>query len=171
MDRTDADQISELLDRHGAALVLYARTWCAAAEDAADVVQEALIAVWRQPRPLERPLAWLYRTVRNRAIDARRADRRRHNHESQAAAVRGEPWFAAPPESGLIAEEVTAALAELPVDHREVIVARLWSGMTFDEIAELTGSSSSTVHRRYAEGLASLREKLVSPCQHTNQPE
>jgi len=42
------EQLAELVDRYGAALVLYARQWCATAED---VVQDALVKLAGQPQP------------------------------------------------------------------------------------------------------------------------
>jgi RNA polymerase sigma-70 factor (ECF subfamily) len=55
----------------------------------------------------------------------------------------------------------------LPLDEREVIVAHLWGGLTFEQIAAVAGCSSSTAHRRYAAGLSALRERLHVPCPET----
>jgi RNA polymerase sigma-70 factor (ECF subfamily) len=123
------------------------------------VVQEALVQLMRQPRPPERIVPWLYRVVRNGAISASRAAGRRRRHEALAA-HREESWFAAAPGQRLDAVAATRALQELPEEQRETIVARLWGGLTFEDIAELTGASSSTAHRRYEAGLAALRERL-----------
>jgi len=41
------------------------------------------------------------------------------------------------------------ALAELPDEQREVVVMRIWSGMTLDEVAAATGVSLNTVASRY----------------------
>ena len=57
-----------------------------------------------------------------------------------------------------------AALEALPIHEREVIVLRLWSGMSFDEIGELIGKSTSTAHRWYESGLATLRDNWSKPC-------
>ena len=70
-----------------------------------------------------------------------------------------EAWFS-PTEDRLDADEAARRLAELPLDLREVIVARLWGGLTFEEIAALVGCSLPTAHRRYHTGLAQLRERL-----------
>ncbi len=61
-------EIARLIDAHAAPLVLYARQWCDAPED---VVQEAFIKLVRQSRPPADAVAWLYRVVRNGALDAR----------------------------------------------------------------------------------------------------
>ncbi len=147
------------MDGHGAALVLYARQWTSAPED---VVQEAFLKLAAQPSLPPSPVAWLHRVVRNAALDARRAEERRRRHE-QSAGQRG-AWFVEPEDARLDAEAATAALAGLPPEQREVIVARLWGGLTFEEIALLTETSSSTAHRAYVAGLTTLRDQLGLPC-------
>jgi RNA polymerase sigma-70 factor (ECF subfamily) len=166
MSQLDPDSLARLLDRHGAALVLYARQWCAAAED---VVQEAFIRLAGQPVAPQEPASWLYRAVRNGAINAARGAGRRARREA-AVAWRGEPWFCPSPDDRLDAAAATEALAELPIHERETIVARLWGGLAFDEIARLTDSSTSTVHRWYQRGLESLRERLGATCRPTKDP-
>jgi RNA polymerase sigma-70 factor (ECF subfamily) len=147
-----------LLDTRAAALTLFARQWCATPDD---VVQEAFVRLAGQPAPPSDPVAWLYRVVRNGAISAARSDRRRRRHE--AAAASGE-WFLPAEPSALDGTVATAAIESLPLEEREVIVAHVWGGLTFGQIAEITGVSSSTAHRRYQSALASLRAKLRVPC-------
>lgn len=149
-------RLSQLIDRHAAPLELYAAQWTDAP---ADVVQEAFVELIRQPAEPQQPAAWLYRVVRNRAISAGRSDQRRRRREAEAAG-RCEPWFAPTDEAALDADAATAALRELPLEQREVIVAHLWGGLSFSQIAELNGTSPSTAHRRYEAGLATLRERL-----------
>src|SRR5690348_3347922 len=123
----EPELLGQLFDQHAPALVLYARQWCAAPED---VVQEAFIKLATlRPRP-EKPAAWLYRVVRNAALNAACAARRRRRHETAAAEVR--PWFVVPDSPTLDVEAATAALQELPLEQREVIIARLWGGLTFE---------------------------------------
>jgi RNA polymerase sigma-70 factor (ECF subfamily) len=154
------EQLGRLIDAHAAALVLYARQWCASPED---VVQEAFVKLAARAAPPEPALPWLYRVVRNGAISARRAEERRRRHEARAAA-RHPAWFVPAEGDGLDAAAVTAALEQLPIDQREVLVAKLWGGLTFEEIAALTNQSVSSAHRLYHAGLNSLRERLRSPC-------
>src|SRR5665213_895782 len=80
-----------LVDDRGPALLLYARQWCHAPED---VVQDAflkLVALHPPPRDV---VAWLYRVVRNAAIDAGKADQRRQRRET--ATARPARWFVEP---------------------------------------------------------------------------
>jgi RNA polymerase sigma-70 factor (ECF subfamily) len=159
--------LGRLLDDHAAALVLYARQWCAAPED---VVQEAFLKLALQKVKPSSPVAWIFRVVRNGALSAARSDRRRRHHESQAAS-QAAPWLEAGDHSGLDAEAATSALQALPLEQREVIVAHLWGGLTFEQIGELAGCSSSTAHRWFLAGLASLREKLGETCPNTDTTE
>jgi RNA polymerase sigma-70 factor (ECF subfamily) len=68
-------------------------------------------------------------------------------------------WFSSV-DSMLEAQEATSMLGELPLELREVMVARLWGGLTFAEVAELVGCSLATAQRRYQAGLTQLRERL-----------
>lgn len=149
-----------LLEEHGAALRLYARQWCDTPDD---IVQESLIKLARQKRLPDRLLPWLYRVVRNGAISASRAMRRRARYESEAGRAT-DPWFAPHPGSGIDEAAASDALRCLPLDQREAVVAHIWGNLSFAEIGELSGSSSSTAHRRYAEGVRTLRERLGVSC-------
>jgi len=154
----EPQRLGRLIDSHAAALELYASLWCSGPED---VVQEAFIELAGCQRRPENPLAWLYRAVRHRALNASRASRRRKRHEEQASLQRS-AILIPPPGETLDGEELVVALESLPEDEREVVLARLWGELSFREIGELTGTSESTAHRRYQGALARLRAK-VSP--------
>jgi len=152
-------EVARLIDMHSATLVLCARQWCAEPED---VVQEAFVKLVRQSRPPVDAVAWLYRVVRNGAIDASKMARRRQRRES--AVARPVRWFVERDIDGLDAETAVAALERLPPEQREVIVARHWGGLSFEQIAEAVGSSASTAFRRYSAGVDELRKQLGVIC-------
>ncbi|WP_254508762.1 RNA polymerase sigma factor [Anatilimnocola floriformis] len=154
----DPEYLGRLLDEHGGVLSLYASQWTDAADDC---VQEALLELVRQRELPANVPAWLFRVTRNRAIARARARQRRKRHETAASRdvafeVKGrEPeWSTA---------DVTAALEQIDGDLREVVVARVWGNLGFEEIAELIGTSLSTAHRRYEAGLQALRTQLGVP--------
>ena len=153
------------MDRLAAALELYARQWC---DEPEDVVQEAFVKLSEQAATPLNPAAWLFRTVRHLSINAGIARKRRLRHEAEAA-TKVHAWFDSSPtaRSGALVdpESAQAALTALPLEQREIIVAHLWGGLTFDQIAELVGSSASTTNRLYQAGLIALRERLGVPCQ------
>jgi RNA polymerase sigma-70 factor (ECF subfamily) len=152
-------ELARLIDEKAPALVLYARQWCEAAED---VVQQAFLDLVTQRCPPRDPAGWLYRVVRNGAIDAGRSHRRRQRREAEAA--REARWFVEPEVDGLDASAAVEALQSLPLEQREPIVAHLWGGLGFEQIGEVAGCSASTAFRRYTAGLAALRKKLGVPC-------
>ena len=154
------EQLGQLISAHAAALVLYARQWCAIPED---IVQEAFLKLVTQSTPPTNPVPWLYCVARNGAISASRMAPRRQHYETLAAAE-SEGWFQPSEHSRLDAETASAALQNLPIEQREIIVAHLWGGLTFEQIGELIDSSASTAHRWYAAGLTALREKLGETC-------
>jgi RNA polymerase sigma-70 factor (ECF subfamily) len=150
--------LADLIADHAAALVLFARQWCDCPED---VVQDAFCKL-ATATPPDDPAAWLYRVARNAAIDAGRSTRRRVRRERVAA--RPVRWFAQSEIDGLDAGTAVAALESLAPELREVIVARLWGGLTLEQIATAAGCSMSTAHRRYEAGIAALRERLGVAC-------
>src|ERR1700704_5120764 len=121
-------QLADLIDTQAASLVLFARQWCTAPED---VVQDAYCKLVVQKVAPSDQVAWLYRVVRNAAIDAGKADRRRQRRES--AVARPVQWFEEVSVDGLDVDTAVAALETLPSELREVIVGRLWGGMTLEE--------------------------------------
>jgi RNA polymerase sigma-70 factor (ECF subfamily) len=152
--------LGRLLDRHAAPLELYARQWCQCPED---VVQEAFIELAGQFPPPDEAISWLYRVVRNKAISALRSSRRRKRHESAAVGVRSMA-FAPSPGDCVDADLAAAALESLAIEQREVVVARIWGGLSFQQIGQLVGVTDSSAHRRYEAGLLALRRKLRVPC-------
>ena len=160
----DSDGLGRLIDQHAAALELDARQWCEAPED---VVQEAFLKLAGQAVLPANPAAWLFRVVRNGALNAATAARRRRRHET-AAAAEASSWFqptSAPARPDSLDPETAAAeLSAQPIEQREVIVAHHWGGLTFEQIAEVSGTSSSSAHRLYGAGLSALRARLGVSC-------
>jgi RNA polymerase sigma-70 factor (ECF subfamily) len=154
-----ARQIADLIASHAAALALFARQWC---NDPEDAVQGAFCKLVRLSVPPDDPVAWLFKVVRTTAIDRGRADRRRAKRE--AIIAKPERWFAENEIEGLDAVAAVAALEALPAELREVIVARLWGGMTLEQVAAVAGCSLTTAHRRYEAGIVALRERLGVTC-------
>jgi RNA polymerase sigma factor (sigma-70 family) len=150
-----ASDLAALVDSHSAGLVLIARQWCATPED---VVQDALLKLIVQNPPPGDSAAWLYRVVRNGAIDAGRKERWQRKHE--LAMLNGSPWFREPEVDGMDAEAAVAALRKLPAEQREVVIAHIWAGLTFQQIAAGAGCSPSSAHRQFNAAIAALRKEL-----------
>lgn len=167
MNCIERRQLLDLHERHAAALVLYARQWCRQPDDA---VQEAMIQLTQQSPPPRDPVAWLYTTVRRRAMNLARAERRRSEHHRRAAILRDD-WFTVDPPELLDTETLRQALETLDPLDRQIVVARVWGDLSFAQLAELVDRPISFVHRRYQSGLKTLQRRLSSdPCKRVSQP-
>ena len=135
----------ELVDRYRASLTAFAGAIVGAAR-AEDVVQESLIKAHRAmaSAAVEEPRAWLYRIVRNTALNEIR-DGQKHEHSELAEAA----VSASSPEREVEGREefeaLIASLAALPEAQRQAIVDRELGGYTHEEIArELEISTGAT---------------------------
>jgi RNA polymerase sigma-70 factor (ECF subfamily) len=149
-------EINDLVRIWTPRLVLFARQWTDSVDDA---IQEAFLNLYRQPTRPDDEVAWLFRATRNAAICIQRSETRRTRR--QGVVARAAPnWFEPNDESRLDAETVKEKLRELPSELREVVVARLWGGLSFEQIAASTDSTRETTRRRYHEAIAALRKNL-----------
>ena len=153
-------QLAEWFRQYAARLVLYARQWLPA-ELAEDVVQDVFVQMMAKDHVPRHPQAWLYRAVRNRAIDGLRSRTHRRQRERAVAEQRPD-YFTLSLANRLDAHEVQRVLEGLHGEQREVIVLRLWGGLTLEETAHVVGCSTATAHRRYHAGLTTIRKQLES---------
>ncbi len=157
----DADSWTDWLDRHGPALVLLARQWVASRADAEDVVQEAFVRFWRTRERVADPPAYLFGCVKHVALDSLRGRARQARREQARARPEAEPLF----EDRLEQDErrllIEVALGELPAEQAEVLVMKIWGGLTFPQIAAALEKPANTVTSRYRYALARLREQLA----------
>lgn len=155
-----AEQLGRLLDQHGPALALYAAQWTDAADDC---VQEALVELAGQTTVPANLRAWLFRVVKNRALNAARGERRRREREARVATERLLASGSAAMDR-LDAFAVGEALDKLEPQLRELVVMRIWGSLTYEEIAAALSVSTSSVHRQYQRALETLRQILEPPC-------
>lgn len=156
-------ELGRLFDAHARALLLYARQLC---EEPEDAVQEAYLKLAERDAVPPEPAAWLFRIARNAALMGSRSRRRRRRRES-AVATRSE-WFTPMTCDAVDAGWAVAALESLTREDRELVTARLWGGLSFQELGGLLGISDSAAHRRYAAALETLRKRMGVSCPKTN---
>lgn len=132
-------------------------------------MQEAWLRFWPSRHRARDPVAYLYRTVRNTAVNFARGRSRRTAHESAASeqlqALKSDAMFNPPPSNAMEQRELGAAvqtaLEKLPAEQSEVVVLRLWSQLTFEAIAEVLECPSPTAKSRYRYALKALRDLLA----------
>jgi RNA polymerase sigma-70 factor (ECF subfamily) len=144
--RLDPDRAVQHLPR----LYRAARAWTRSREEAEDLVQETYVRVLARPRLLrgEDELGYLLRSLRNTLISQRRAERRRpvttELLEEAAAGARGSDNPAQAAET----REVYAAIAALPEEFREALVAVDVAGLSYPEAARALGVPEGTLTSR-----------------------
>ena len=153
----DDEWIGRLYDQYGAALYRYAVMVLADPAGAADVVQTVFVSLLRQRSPPDFDERYLRRAVRNECFSALR-DRRRDVLASAAPILETVEGTSDRPEERLALER---ALRDLPPDQREVVHLKAFEGMTFQEIADVTGESINTVASRYRYANEKLRAYLT----------
>ena len=152
-----------LYDQHGPALVAYARGFAPDTAAAEDVVHQVFLRLLSTELTMpDVPVAYVYRAVRNAALNARRSSLRLAELDPQSSVFRHRGGNQ---EAALALER---ALAELPEEQREVVVMRVWGGLTLEEIAATSGAPLNTVASRYRYALERLREKLRPHERHEN---
>ncbi len=151
------------LERHGPAALLYARQITRNYQDAEDAVHDGFLRFWRWRGgggAAREAAGVFFAAVRSAALDQRRGAGRRRRRE-EACGV-NEALFETPAEGMARREEVGQALRELPENQREVVVLKIWCGLTFDEAATMLKESPNTVAARYRSALERLTGLLVS---------
>ena len=160
------DDWAAWLARHGAALVLFARQWAPSRADAEDVVQEAFVRFWRSRGRAEEPAAYLYACVRHCGIDWTRASGRRVRREQGSARSDDHAMLACLLERDERRALIEAALSQLPGEQREVVVMKIWGGLTFPQIGAALDVSHETAASRYRYAIAKLRGQLARETTH-----
>lgn len=149
-------------------------------EAAAEVVQDAFMALWRRAHQFDAAsgslAGWLLGIARHRAIDRFRAESRRPT----AAAVSltdsfssAEPAYVDLPTTSAVDPTDVAELhwrqsvvrtlvADLPDSERDVLMLAYGRGLSQAEIAERTGTPLGTVKSRTRRALAHLRARIDS---------
>ncbi len=153
-----------VLDEYEGPLTRYAARITGDTDLARDVVQETFLRLWTEdPARVDGRVAqWLYTVCRNRALDLRRKNGRMQAL-SEAQAESREAADSGPGVRLERREEcsrVLGALAQLPVNQQEVIRLRFQSGLSYKEIAGVTGLSVSNVGYLIHTAIKTIRERL-----------
>ena len=163
--RLDAERALRHLDR----LYGFALSIAGDRHEAEDLVQDVLESLVRRPRRLhagQNESAYLYTMLRNRHFDRLRAKGRRPQVEFEQVGFEPETRSGETPQARAEQRDVLDAVAQLPLEHRETLVAVDIAGLTYRETATLLGVPVGTVMSR----LHRARTKVVRTVGETTQP-
>lgn len=157
--RGDEDAFAALYDACADRLHHYLAVRLGCRHAAADVLQSAFLRAVksrRRFRGVENPVAYMFQIARN---EAARAKRRRN-----VKLLSEDDVFEAAPDAvdQQDATEVAAeALGRLEADEREIVELKIYGGLTFREIADVTRLPQGTAATKYRRALESLRGWLA----------
>jgi RNA polymerase sigma-70 factor, ECF subfamily len=152
----------ELVQAMERKLFYYIRRFVGSDESAADVLQEVWLTVFEKVRKLKDAGAlrsWIYRIAHDKAVS-------RFRHDRTEPAAEAEPIdevvedTVEPDWNALDARRVHAALGDLSGPHREVLTLYFLEGMTYAEIAHVTGAPMGLVKSRLHYAKRTLRRLL-----------
>ncbi|HEY7445316.1 MAG TPA: sigma-70 family RNA polymerase sigma factor [Vicinamibacterales bacterium] len=169
----DSESFNQLVLRWERSIYALAYRTLGRDEDARDVCQETFLRAYRGLHAFKGQAkfsSWLYRIALNLCRDAMRRERRaplvavpEGIDPTELAAQQPSP---APSVEDLVAQaelgrHVAAVMRRLPEDQRTAILLKEYHGLTFQEIAEVTGCPLSTAKTRVYQGLTVLRRELA----------
>jgi RNA polymerase sigma-70 factor (ECF subfamily) len=146
----DETAFAQLVERYGPRLRYYLQKVFGRRDGAEDAWQDVWFIVFRKLRDLADPGAftpWLYRIAQRRAHGVLRK-RRPSCRPMEEAEQLPDPGAEAPDFSPEDGQRIHAALDELSLEHREVLVLRFLEDMAYEEIAAVTGCPIGTVKSR-----------------------
>ncbi len=134
--------------------------------DAEDLVQTSVVKALTHPSA---PAAgvdlqkWLYRVVRNGAIDKIREQARFVSYESENdfAKTSNSESPELKLEQAQLQDRLNKALAKLPIAHKEIVVLRDYHHSSYDDIAEILSIPKGTVMSRLHRARLALRALLL----------
>jgi RNA polymerase sigma-70 factor (ECF subfamily) len=161
LGRNDPAAVELMWDRYANDLLTFLQSVLCSKHDAEDVLQMVFVRIVRKRHRLARAChldAYVYKIARNEAYSF--VSKRKRDKNTKKIP---ETWLKVTEsnrESSELAEQLQAALAQLPQQQREVIVMKIYRQKTFLEISGLLGLSRNTVASRYRYGIEKLRNLL-----------
>jgi len=149
----DETAFEEIVNRYKIRLMRLAQSVVHNEEDAWDILQEALIKVYKKLKSFKgesKLYTWLYRIVMNQAIDKVRSRPKvsitstdELLHEMADKSTNSQPDKRAMNKE--LREQIFSAINSLPVKHKKVIILREVEDLSYKEIAEILKCSEGTI--------------------------
>ena len=155
--RNDGEPVglAELYELMGRAIFTTAYVITGHREDAEDILQDTLVEIYQDARfyrPRTNPRAWVLTVTRHTALDA---VRKRTRHAT--APLDTAEALPTPPDAHEEFSALWDLLAVLSPEERELMVLRLYHGLSHGEIAETLRISTAAAQKRYRRAIDKLR--------------
>lgn len=155
-------RVTDAFAANGKDLLAYLERRVTARADAADVLGETMVTVWRKARHLpvgtEDARRWLFVVARNTLLNHERGRRRRVLATERMHALIASVEI--PRIGAELAVDVRNAVATLSPDIAELVRLIHWEQFTIADAAAILGISASTARGQYMRAKATLQELL-----------
>lgn len=155
-----ADRITVVVETNSPGLLAYFMRRVETAEDAADLLGEALLIIWRRadaiPADDDEARMWMFGVARNLVATHGRTGRRRSALQDKLRSQLREPVQESPSD-GL---DLRVLLSQLSQTDQEVIRLIYWDGFTQKQAAQMLGMPEGTLRSRHHRARKSLRRLL-----------
>ena len=165
--RGDRAAFSELVARFQNRIYRFLVRLTRSPDDALELTQETFLHAYQalaRWKPDARLSTWLFRIARNQALDRLRRARHVQFVPLDELLTSQLPASSPTPDAALQARQritaLEAALAQLSLEHREILLLRDIEDLSYDDIAQVLGISLGTVKSRIARARAGLLQHM-----------
>lgn len=155
--------VEAFVQRESGSVLDYFHRRCPNGEDAADLLGETLVVVWRRRSvipadPLQARM-WLFGIARK----VLNGNRRSHRRRAALTARLGDELAVTPgPSEDSSGEQMRLWIAELSQLDQEIITLVYWEGFTLEETAQILNAKPGTIRSRHSRARARLRAMALA---------
>ena len=155
----------DLVSQYSEQLYWHIRGFVDNHEDADDLVQETFLKAWKALpsfRGDSGHFTWLWRIATNEALGYLRKKKVRAALQFESLDARAErvidsdPWF----DGDAAQRELSKAIVILPDKQRTVFLMRYYEDLSYEQIAEITGTSVGALKANYFHAVQRIRERV-----------
>ena len=159
----DEAALACIYDRYCTRLYRTAVGLCGWRDDAEDLVHDTFLGLWNARTKIESIddlTAYLFASLRYAAARQGKRQQRRRMVVDEVQRRADQSMSTMDRQSDVC--EMQELLQMLPVEQREIVVMKIYGGLTFSEVATALNISANTAASRYRYGLEKLRERLCA---------
>ena len=159
---------SELFSRHSPRIYAYCRRFIGNREEAQDIFQDTFLRFHQsasRDREMTNVPAFLLKIARNLCVNFKKREKQAVTYEDYMM-----PDFDSEngSEKSELLDLIKDALEILPDDYKEPFILREYDGLTYNEIADITGQSLASVKVRRHRAKQKIKEVLAPYLQEMN---
>lgn len=161
------EAFNHILKTYGERIYWHIRRFTCSHEDTDDLLQETFTKIWTALpsfREDARLFTWIYRIATNEALNFLRKKKVRALFssgsltEEMAKRIDSDPYFS----GNELQRILMKSIQKLPDKQKTVFTMRYFDGMSYEEIAEITGSSAGSLKASYHHAYKKIKDLIES---------